>query len=147
MIRAAFVSVTILLGAGGCSAAPPGDTPAKTADCAADAGPFWQAFRKAALAGDAPGMAGMAQLPIETRGTLDDEPAGRMDRAQFIAAVPELIAADTGLKEAAYPQRALIEATATPPDVSCGAGAGSFRVGSMEFLFEAGGWKLGRVYL
>ncbi|MFS0738593.1 hypothetical protein ABC347_16220 [Sphingomonas sp. 1P06PA] len=146
MIRMTTLAIALMLGASACGAAAPTDPPARTANCETAAGPFWKAFRSAALAEDAGALAGMARFPLETRGTLDDEPPGALDRAAFIAAVPELIAADTGLKEEAYPQHALIKATATPPAPSCADGGGSFTVGTMMFAYDAGSWKLARIY-
>lgn len=113
-------------------------------ECQASAQKFWSNFRLAVMAGDAAKIAALARTPVAVEGTLE-EPMTSLAKTDIERRLPELLAADTGLKEDNYPMRQLVADTAMP-DVQCAGGAGAFRVGSMAFERAGGEWGLVKIY-
>jgi hypothetical protein len=120
-----------------------GCAPDPTADH--DFAHFWTDFRGAVLSGDRDAVVAMSRLPLEVRGTLDDEPPRLLDAAALHEALPDLLRQDAGLAASPRPMFQLVEGTpqpALPAPEAAGA-----RVGTFEFALGPDGWRLIRAYV
>jgi len=110
---------------------------------------FWPRFRAALLAGRADQLSGMAQFPLEVRGTLDSDPVRRIPQSELSTVVAEVLAEDSGLS-VTRPEtnRAMIDRLpeAYPGQRGVSIGADAARIGPFGFARRQGQWRLVRLY-
>ena len=118
-------------------------TAAAVADQSLDA--FWTKVRAAALANDTAGIAALSAPTVMQHGELDDSPKQRLTPRQVAPVLAKILAKEDGIDPQGRPQRALLEAAASPPE-SRSATADSYRFGDMEFTRGSDGWRLTAIY-
>lgn len=131
-------------------APPPSSAPLATAakaSCPDSARTYWTAFRHTALNRGAAQLADMSRFPFIVKGTLDDSPARRIARKEFVALLPRLLRTDPGLQPTPSTMKALLRTRAALPDAACSADGKRFRVGEWLFESDVGGWRFVQAFV
>jgi len=107
---------------------------------------FWAAFRQALLAGDKASIASVTRFPFETRGTSDDDPVKKYDRAAFPRVLDTLLAQQSDEGADNETVRQFVSRTTTLPPRAVGDTGQDAAVGPFSFVRTGGRWQLTRVY-
>lgn len=106
---------------------------------------YWQRFRKAALAGDAAGLAAASAATVKTHGTLDSDEQTSVSRAAVPPLVRQALASDTTFDATQRTLRQALESGAVPKR-GANDPLGYRRVGSFVFEQRKGRWYLTEIY-
>ena len=114
---------------------------------------FWTKFREAAVAGNFAELAKRTVFPLQTRGTMDEEPIVTYTENEFEAMFRLFLKTPTGLNSSNFDETQLDYIKATPAlifndtKVPMMHNNKTASVTSMEFENTPEGWKLKLVYL
>lgn len=139
----AITTVALSISWGSASAVPS----QHAVECVRGAQEFWQIFRSAALRGQIDTLADLSAFPFEVRRTLDDVPAQKLTRTEFVARWPSLLSSDPGLTAKPTSMRAFVKAHPRLSRNTCEDSGRQLRIGNWIFQNQSDSWRFVQAFV